>query len=93
MVKDTALKVVCAIVDGVLVVGGGTVGQLLAILPEEISRIGVGSQSGLLPLQGVRAVVILDAIFLEHARLSSSLADFGVGLDPVIAPGIIGDAP
>lgn len=93
MVSDSALPVISAIVDGVVVIWRGTGGQLLAILPEEISSVAGGSQGGLLPLQRVRAVVILDAVFLEHARLPSSVADFGVGLDPFIAPSIIFDAP
>lgn len=49
MVSNSALPVVGAIVDGVVVIGRGTGGQLLAILPEEITS--VGSQGGLLPLQ------------------------------------------
>lgn len=91
MVSDSALPVVSAIVDGVVIVGRGTRGQLLAILPEEISS--VGSQGGLLPLQRVGAVVVLDAILLEQARLSSGVADLGMGLNPLIAPGVIGDTP
>lgn len=91
MVSNSALPVVGAIVDGVVVIGRGTGGQLLAILPEEITS--VGSQGGLLPLQRGGAVVVLDAILLEQARLSSSVADLGMGLDPLVAPGVIGDTP
>lgn len=91
MVSDSALPVVSAIVDGVVVIGRGTGGQLLAILPEEIASVGI--QGGLLPLQRGGAVVVLDAILLEQARLSSSVADLGMGLDPLIAPGVIGNTP
>jgi hypothetical protein len=91
MVSDSALPVVSAIVDGVFVIGRGTGRQLLAILPEEISS--VGSQGSLLPLHRGGAVVVLDAIFLEQARLSSLIADLGMGLDPLIAPGVILDTP
>lgn len=91
MVSDSALPVVSAIVDGVVVIGRGTGGQLLAILPEEITS--VGSQGGLLPLQRGGAVVFLDTILLEHARLASSVADLGMGLDPLVAPGVILDTP
>jgi hypothetical protein len=38
-------------------------------------------------------VVIFDAIFLKHARLSSFVADLGVGLDPLVAKLIIFDTP
>jgi hypothetical protein len=93
MVSDSALPVISAIVDGVVIIWRGTGGQLLAILPEEISSVAGGGQGGLLPLQRVGAVVILDAIFLEHARLSSFVADLGVGLDPLVAKLIIFDAP
>lgn len=91
MVSNSALPVVGAIVDGVVVIGRGTGGQLLAILPEEITS--VGSQGSLLPLQRGGAVVVLDTVFLEQARLSSGVADLGMGLDPLVAPGVIGDTP
>lgn len=51
MVGDSALPIVSAIVDGVVVIWRGARGQLLAILPEEISSVAGGSQGGLLPFQ------------------------------------------
>jgi hypothetical protein len=93
VVKDTALEVGAFKVDGVMIIWGLARGQLLAILPEEISSVAGGVQSGILPLDRVGAVIILDAILLEHARLSSSIADLGVGLDPVISPSVILDTP
>lgn len=53
MVSDSALPVISVIVDCVLVIRRRTGGEFLAILPEEISSVGVGSQGGLLPLQRI----------------------------------------
>ena len=93
MVSDSALPVVSAKVNGVVIIWRGTGGQLLAILPEEISSVAGGGEGGLLPLERVGAVVILDAIFFKQARLSSFVADLGVGLDPLVAKLIVLDTP
>jgi hypothetical protein len=93
VVGNSTLPVVTAVVDRVVIVGRGTGGQLLAILPEEIRRVAGGGQGGLLPLERVTAVVVLDTVLLKQTGLSSSLADFGVGFNPGVSPGVVRNSP
>lgn len=93
MVNDSALPLVGAMVNGVLIIGRVAVRELLAVLPEQIRGQASGAERCLLPFKFGGAVVAFHAIFFEKARLSSSLADLAVRFHPAVAPGVVGDAP